>query len=103
MRRFILPCLAVIAFAAPAAAQIRGNVATGQEIATRWCATCHIVAPDQSQGSAAVPTFMEIAERNADDMSVLAGFLADPHPKMPDMSLSRQEIRDIVAYIGSLD
>ena len=33
----------------------------------------------------------------------LAAFLADPHPKMPDMHLSRSEIDDIVAYIQSLN
>jgi len=26
----------------------------------------------------------------------------DPHPKMPDMSLTREEIADLVAYIGTL-
>ena len=34
--------------------------------------------------------------------SELKGFLADPHPKMPNMSLSRSEIADIVAYIKTL-
>jgi hypothetical protein len=29
-------------------------------------------------------------------------FLLDPHPKMPDMSLTRTEAADIAAYIGSL-
>ncbi len=31
-----------------------------------------------------------------------AVFLAEPHGKMPNMSLSRNEIDDIVAYIRSL-
>jgi hypothetical protein len=35
-------------------------------------------------------------------LAALEGFLADPHPVMPDMSLTRQEIKDLVAYIGSL-
>jgi hypothetical protein len=33
----------------------------------------------------------------------LTAFLTDPHPKMPDMNLTRSEIADIVAYIGTLD
>jgi hypothetical protein len=33
----------------------------------------------------------------------LSSFLTDPHPKMPDMSLTRAEIADLVAYIRSLD
>jgi hypothetical protein len=29
-------------------------------------------------------------------------FLLDPHPKMPDMSLTRTEAGDLAAYIASL-
>jgi hypothetical protein len=36
------------------------------------------------------------------DVAKLAFFLLDPHPKMPDMSLSRTEAADLAAYIGSL-
>jgi hypothetical protein len=28
--------------------------------------------------------------------------LLDPHPKMPDMGLSRREAEDLAAYIASL-
>jgi hypothetical protein len=36
------------------------------------------------------------------DAAKLAFFLMDPHPKMPNMSLSRTEAADLAAYIGSL-
>jgi hypothetical protein len=32
----------------------------------------------------------------------LAFFLLDPHPKMPNMSLTRIEASDLAAYIASL-
>jgi hypothetical protein len=32
----------------------------------------------------------------------IAQFLMDPHPKMPDMQLSRDEAADLGAYIASL-
>lgn len=32
----------------------------------------------------------------------LTELVADPHPKMPDLNLSRSEIADFVAHIGSL-
>jgi hypothetical protein len=32
----------------------------------------------------------------------LAFFLLDPHPKMPDMALSRREADDLAAYIEGL-
>lgn len=73
----------------------------GAVIAKRWCAACHVVASDQQSASADVPPFADIARRR--DPRDLAVFLADPHPKMPDMNLSRGEIDDIVAYIRSLD
>jgi cytochrome c2 len=74
----------------------------GGIIAERWCASCHLVAEDQKQANADVPSFASIARKKLSDEKLVA-FLTDPHPKMPDMSLSRDEIADIVAYIGSLD
>ncbi len=77
-----------------------GNVAQGEKIAKHWCASCHLVAPEQKQGSADVAPFVEVARSKTD--KELAAFLTDPHPKMPDMHLSRHEIADLVAYIRSL-
>ncbi|ESR23406.1 c-type cytochrome [Lutibaculum baratangense] len=104
MRRVWLIAPAVLAgvVAGSVGAQARGDARAGEEIANRWCATCHIVSEGQERGSAAVPTFMEIAARSEGDLAWLDGFLADPHPMMPDMSLTRQEIQDLVSYIASL-
>lgn len=74
----------------------------GAELATRWCATCHVVAGDQKQASADVPPFAAIARKSDFTPEKLAFFLLDPHPKMPSFSLSRNEAGDIAAYIGSL-
>ena len=101
-RAILLPVIALMITATSASAQTRVGAAEGREIAQRWCSACHVVAPDQTSGSAAVPTFMEIARRSNGELSFLEGFLADPHPVMPDMSLTRQEIKSLVAYIGTL-
>jgi cytochrome c len=85
-----------------AGAQGWGDVAAGRAMAEQWCAACHMVAPDQAQALADVPTFMDIARSADGDFEVLEGFLIDPHPPMPDMSLTRQEIRDIMAYFATL-
>jgi mono/diheme cytochrome c family protein len=74
----------------------------GEVIAKRWCAACHVVAPDQKQGSDKVPSFVSIAKRPGFDTAKLAFFLLDPHPKMPNMSLTRGEAEDIAAYIARL-
>jgi mono/diheme cytochrome c family protein len=75
------------------------SAARGKVIAQRWCAECHVVTPDQTRAKADVPTFGEIAERRAKATVPLEQFLMNPHPKMPDMQLTRAEVADIVAYI----
>ena len=98
MARAMLSVLLALVAATPAFAA--GDIAQGKKIAQRWCATCHVVSPEQTRASTDVPTFCDIAQRKSGEQ--LRIFLIDPHPKMPDMSLTRQEIADIVAYIESL-
>jgi mono/diheme cytochrome c family protein len=74
----------------------------GAELAKRWCATCHVVAGDQKQASADVPPFAAIADKSDFTPEKVAFFLLDPHPKMPNFPLTRNEAGDIAAYIGSL-
>jgi hypothetical protein len=66
------------------------------------CATCHVVVPDQQNGNDEVPTFMAIAHKYADKPGFLKAFLVEPHRPMPDLSLTRQQIQDLIAYIESL-
>ncbi|MBR1205177.1 MULTISPECIES: cytochrome c [unclassified Bradyrhizobium] len=74
----------------------------GAELAKRWCASCHVVDSGQKQASADVPPFPAIANKLDFSAEKLAFFLLDPHPKMPNFPLSRNEAGDIAAYIGSL-
>lgn len=89
-----LIALPVCAFAADAT--------KGAVIAKRWCAACHLVSSDQKVANPDVPGFAQVARKKL-PAQALKAFLTDPHPKMPDMNLTRSEIEDIVAYIGSLD
>ena len=90
------------------AAGLCGSVAmaadanNGAQLAKRWCATCHLVDSDQKQASADVPPFAAIARKPDFTPEKVAFFLLDPHPRMPNFSLSRSEAADIAAYIGSL-
>ena len=81
---------------------LAADAAQGEVLATRWCASCHIVAPDQTRGADSVPTFASIARRPDFSADRIAKFLMDPHPKMPDMQLGRGEAADLGAYIASL-
>ena len=74
----------------------------GAQLAKSWCAGCHVVAPDQPRGSDKVPSFASVASQPGFSPQRLAFFLLDPHPKMPDMGLSRREAEDLAAYIASL-
>jgi mono/diheme cytochrome c family protein len=74
----------------------------GGQIARRWCEPCHVVAGDQQGTTGEAPPFASIAKRPDFDTGQLAVFLLDPHPKMPNMSLTRIEAGDLAAYIASL-
>jgi mono/diheme cytochrome c family protein len=104
MRPFSRPfSIAVFGLAIAASGSASAAVADagqGETIARRWCAACHVVANDQKQANADVASFAAAARHKTN--GELAAFLTDPHPKMPDMSLTREEIADIVAYMRSL-
>lgn len=78
------------------------DIAQGEQLARRWCATCHVVAADQRQVTAEASPFAVIARKPDFDANRLAWFLLEPHPKMPNMSLTRSEVADMAAYIESL-
>ena len=69
--------------------------ACGEKLARHWCASCHIVANDQKGGADSAPPFATIARKPGFDGGKIAQFLMDPHPKMPDMQLSRDEAKDM--------
>lgn len=90
------------AVASMAWAQSRGVSEHGKVIARTWCANCHLVSSNQTRANADVPSFSSIAQRLPADAEVLAAFIANPHPPMPNLSLSRQDIQDLLAYIATL-
>jgi mono/diheme cytochrome c family protein len=92
------------AFATLAALTLTANayaadVDHGETLAKRWCAACHVVAPDQTHGRDNAPPFATIAKIPGFDADAIARFLMNPHPKMPDMQLTRDEADDLAAYI----
>lgn len=100
-------CLGLVAFFALTALPARAlpllpDPEKGEALAQHWCAACHLVSPDQKTANSDVPSFASIANNKKLTAKTLQVFLSTPHPKMPDMHLSRSEIADIVAYIESL-
>ena len=85
-----------------ATAAVAADASRGGELARRWCAACHLVAPDQATANASAAPFASVAEQPDFDARDLAISLLAPHPQMPDRGLSRDDAKDIVAYIRSL-
>lgn len=101
MTRLVAALLLFTILAAPSNAWA-ANATNGQRLAERWCASCHVVASGQKHGSTQAPPFSEVAKKEHMDAPMLALFLLLPHPRMPDMALSRAEAADLAAYIVSL-
>jgi mono/diheme cytochrome c family protein len=74
----------------------------GERLARRWCAICHIVESNQRGTTSEAPPFATIASIPDVDAAKIALFLLYPHPKMPNMGLSRTEAADLAAYIATL-
>ena len=85
-----------------AAGTVSADPSHGATLARQWCASCNVVTPDQVGTIAEAPPFATIARRPDFDVGKLALFLLDPHPKMPDMALTRAEAADLSAYIATL-
>ena len=82
-------------------ASAAGDAKAGRDLARVWCSGCHVV--DQSRGGPdTAPPFPTIARRGSEGRGWLRAWLAAPHPPMPNLSLSRQQIDDVVAYLDSL-
>ncbi len=77
-----------------------GNPEKGLRLAERWCAACHVVSPSQREATSDALPFAAIGERPGFNAEQLAYFLMEPHPRMPNMSLTRQEANDLAAYIA---
>ena len=85
--------------AALATGALAADARKGETLAKRWCAACHVVAADQLVGTTQSPAFSTIARKPDFTEAMLALFLLNPHPRMPDMNLSRSEAADLAAYI----
>jgi mono/diheme cytochrome c family protein len=75
------------------------DTGNGAVLAQRWCTSCHVVA-DAGQGTAqqGTPSFRAIAS-GGQNPNQLGAFLSHPHGAMPDLTLTRAEIDNLIAYI----
>jgi mono/diheme cytochrome c family protein len=97
---FAVPALiALLASTSPVSAQ--GNAGAGKRLSQRWCASCHQVEPSGPAKDSA-PPFASLGVQKSKDPGWIRAWLANPHPPMQGINLSRQQIDDVVAYLQSL-
>jgi len=107
-RAVLLPMLLaatmIMAWLAIAHAQIHPDAKTGKQIAEKLCVGCHIVGATAAGTTvpADIPSFARIANQPHQSAEAIAGAIVIPHPPMPTIHLTREEIGDIAAYILTL-
>lgn len=89
----------VLCFAYPAYAV--GNADAGRQLVERSCTTCH-GATGTAKATDGAPPLSFVAQDNKQNPAWIRGWLMDPHPPMPRIMLSRQQIDNIIAYLNAL-
>ena len=90
-----------LAFSGPVTSE--PDSAHGKDLAARLCSNCHLVgAIQQEYANVDVPSFHEIANKEAQtEGSIMAHIMLPKHP-MPEIPLTKSELADLAAYIMSL-
>jgi mono/diheme cytochrome c family protein len=77
--------------------------ANGHALAGKLCVNCHLIEKaTDGIAQADVPSFPVIANRSNQSIEALTNWLMASHVPMPDVHLTRVEIRDLAGYIMSL-
>jgi mono/diheme cytochrome c family protein len=107
MRRMLLPYVvaaAILAQQSPILAQpaADGDPASGRQLATTLCSSCHRVLPMTLSDKADPPSFQSVADLPSTTGISLNVFLHSNHRNMPDFVVSSAKSNDLIAYILSL-
>jgi mono/diheme cytochrome c family protein len=81
---------------------LSGDAASGRQVASRLCSSCHRVLPMTFSDDADPPSFQSVANLPSTTGYSLNVFLHSNHNNMPDLILSSTESADVIAYILSL-
>jgi mono/diheme cytochrome c family protein len=75
----------------------------GKQLAESLCTNCHLVGTaTQEQANPDVPSFPEIANLEGQTAGAIIGRIILPKHPMPQIPLTKNELRDLAAYIMSL-
>jgi mono/diheme cytochrome c family protein len=106
MRRMLSPYLVAAAIFAQQSSVLaqpaEGDPASGRQLATTLCSSCHRVLPMTLSDTADPPSFQSIADLPSTTGLSLNVFLHSNHRNMPNFVISSGESNDLIAYILSL-
>jgi mono/diheme cytochrome c family protein len=74
----------------------------GKALAGRLCTNCHLVNSTQAHVNVDVPSFREIANKEAQTEGAIMARIVIPSHPMPEIPLTKREIADLAAYIMTL-
>jgi cytochrome c2 len=99
----VLLVFAALLLAGSANAQ-QGDALRGRTLAREICSACHAVEKTIGVSpNVEAPTFREIAARPGMSELALYSAVRTPHPAMPRLVPDSSELRDLIAYIRSLE
>ena len=80
------------------------DIAAGEAYAEKVCAACHAVLANENMSPLPqAPTFQSVADTPGMTELALTVWMQSSHPTMPNIMLKPDELRNVVAYIRSLD
>src|SRR5487761_1233257 len=100
MRKQVFAALSVVLLFTPVrvfpAALPPGNAEAGKQLVLNSCTACH--APmEPAQATDGAPPLSFLAQDNKADPRWVRAWLMAPHPPMPGIMLSRQQVADVMA------
>jgi mono/diheme cytochrome c family protein len=102
VRAAITACAGLIGLA-PAAGAQTADPSIGRRLAETVCGECHQIDAASPPGSnPAAPSFVDISRMPSMTQLAIKVFLRSPHPHMPDIILSPEEVDSVAAYIVGL-
>jgi cytochrome c len=94
--------LTLLALAVIAAHTADADANRGAQTARQWCANCHVIGDNPTSAVPQGPPSFRTIAHSGMTADQLRAFLSHPHGAMPDLSLTRVEIDDLIGYIGTL-
>lgn|SRR5690606_3145351 len=100
-RTILALCLMLVA----GVVQGAGDAEQGRKVAEQWCARCHVVGTAKPYGGIdSTPTFFLMSEKLDRYRPRVQTFKQRrPHKALDFDEVSRDDLEDLLAYIGSLE